>query len=81
MINSVTMSGTNQFHGEAYFFDRESNWNAYNKYSRLTIPTLVGTTETYPSIPLKPKDLRKIYGFTLGGPIIKNKLFFDLHLR
>ena len=85
VINSVTVSGTNQFHGEAYFYDRESNWNAFNKYSRLTVPTLVGTTETYPSFPLKPKDLRKIYGFTLGGPIIKNKLFFtytfDEHSR
>ena len=45
----------------------------------------MGTTETYPSIPLKPKDLRKIYGFTVGGPIIKNKLFwtytYDQHSR
>ncbi len=27
-------------------------------------------------MPLKPKDLRKIYGFTVGGAIIKNKLFW-----
>jgi len=85
VINSVTVSGTNAFHGEAYFFDRESKWNAFNDFSRLTVPTLVGTTETYPSFPLKPKDLRKIYGFTLNGPIIKDKLFFtytyDQHSR
>jgi hypothetical protein len=85
VINSVTVSGTNAFHGEAYFYDRESKWNAFNKFSRVTVPTLVGTTETYPSIPLKPKDLRKIYGFTLNGPLIKDKLFFtytyDQHTR
>jgi hypothetical protein len=85
VINSVTQTGTNTLHGEAYFFDRESKWNAYNDFARLTVPTLVGTTQTYPSFPLKPKDLRKIYGFTVGGPIIKDKLFFtytyDQHSR
>jgi hypothetical protein len=85
VINSVTNSGTNQLHGEAYFYDRESKWNAFNDFSRLTTPTLVGGVETFPSAPLKPKDLRKIYGFTVGGPIIKDKLFFtytyDQHTR
>jgi hypothetical protein len=85
VINSVTVSGTNAFHGEAYFFDRQSKWNAFNDFSKLTVPTLVGTAETYPQIPLKPKDLRKIYGGTINGPIIKDKLFFtytyDQHTR
>ena len=85
VINSVTVSGTNAFHGEAYFFDRESKWNAYNDFARLTVPTVVGGVQTYPSFPLKPKDLRKIYGFTLNGPLIKDKLFFtytyDQHTR
>jgi hypothetical protein len=74
VINSVTKSGTNQFHGMLYFFDRESNWNAYN--DQTTISTLNTTTNTYVSSPYKPEDMRKIYGFTVGGPIIKNKLFF-----
>ena len=74
VINSVTKSGTNALHGEAYFYDRESNWSAFT-------PLVTQTTQSAPgapfvSSPLKPKDLRKIYGFALGGDIIKDKLFF-----
>jgi hypothetical protein len=74
VINSVTKSGTNSLHGEAYFWDRESNWAAFNDYSKLTV--LDPTTNQYTSTPLKPEDLRKIYGFTAGGALIKNKLFW-----
>ncbi|HEY5213813.1 MAG TPA: TonB-dependent receptor [Acidobacteriaceae bacterium] len=83
VINSVTTSGTNQLHGSIYFFDRESKWNAYNEHSKIT--TLDPTTNKYTAQPLKPEDLRKIYGFTVGGALIKDKLFwiytFDQHHR
>jgi outer membrane receptor protein involved in Fe transport len=83
VINSVTKSGTNQIHGEAYFWDRESNWNAFNNQTTLT--ALNPATGQYVTSPFKPKDIRKIYGFTVGGPIIKDKLFFiytyDQHSR
>jgi hypothetical protein len=69
VITSVTRSGTNQLHGQAYFWDRESNWNAMNNSSFLTNSSGAQT-------PFKPEDIRKIYGFTVGGPLIKNKLFF-----
>lgn len=69
VINSVTQSGTNKLHGQAYFWDRESNWAAYNDYS--TIQNASGAT-----VPFKGEDLRKIYGFTAGGPLIKDKLFW-----
>jgi hypothetical protein len=79
VITSVTKSGTNQIHGQAYFYDRQSSWNAFNNYT--TITQLVNGTNTTTHI--KPKDLRKIYGFTAGGPLIKDKLFwiytFDQH--
>jgi outer membrane receptor protein involved in Fe transport len=82
VVNSVTKSGTNSIHGEAYFYDRESKWNAYNDQS--TIP-VVGSTGTVTNVPFKPKDLRKIYGFSAGGPLIKDKLFwfytYDQHSR
>jgi outer membrane receptor protein involved in Fe transport len=88
VINSVTKSGTNQFHGAAYFFDRQSSWNAYNDFATITTPEFSGTNPIptgFIKEPLKPKDLRKIYGFSVGGPIIKDKLFFfytyDQHSR
>jgi hypothetical protein len=79
VINSVTKSGTNQLHGELYFFDRESNWNAYNNYTTNTV-AVYANGGTIPSSFLfphfKPEDLRKIYGFTAGGALIKDKLFW-----
>lgn len=83
VINSVTKSGSNQIHGELYLWDRESKWNAFNNQTTLT--TLDPTSGLYVTNPFKPKDMRKIYGFTVGGPIVKNKLFFiytyDQHSR
>jgi len=87
VINSVTKSGTNELHGQAYFYDRESNWNAFNAYSKLTTSSQNPTTGayTFTTTPLKPEDVRKIYGFTAGGALIKDKLFwiytFDEHHR
>jgi len=74
VITSVTKSGTNQIHGQAYFWDRESNWAAFNDYAAESF--LNPATNTYKSEPIKPEDLRKIYGFTVGGALIKNKLFW-----
>ena len=68
VITSVTKSGTNQLHGQAYFYDKQSNWAGYNNYT--TIQTVTGSKH------IKPEDLRKIYGFTAGGPLIKDKLFW-----
>jgi Carboxypeptidase regulatory-like domain/TonB-dependent Receptor Plug Domain len=83
VINSVTKSGTNNIHGQAYFYDRESKWNAFNAQS--TITTLNPANNTNVTTPFKAKDIRKIYGFTVGGPILRDKLFFlytyDQHSR
>jgi hypothetical protein len=72
VITSVTKSGTNQLHGQAYFYDRESNWYAYNDYT--TIAQAINGVST--QVHIKPEDLRKIYGFTAGGALIKDKLFW-----
>ncbi|MGB7265148.1 MAG: TonB-dependent receptor [Terracidiphilus sp.] len=72
VITSVTKSGTNHISGQAYFYDRQSNWNAFNDYT--TVTSLVNGANVTSHI--KPEDLRKIYGFTAGGALIKDKLFW-----
>src|SRR6267154_2107144 len=72
VVNTVTKSGTNQYHGEVYFYDRDNSWGAINPFTTLTDKTTLVTS------PYKPVDVRKMYGFGIGGPIKKDKLFFFL---
>jgi len=89
VINSVTKSGTNEFHGQLYFYDRQSSWGAYQQQTTETIPVFTPgnpiPTSFNSGVHIKPKDLRKIYGGTVQGPIIKDKVFFtytyDQHTR
>lgn len=77
VVNSITKSGSNRFHGGGYYFDRDSAWAAQNTY--VTHPVQVSTNPiTYAVQSFKPTDLRRQYGFTVGGPILKDKLFFFL---
>lgn len=75
IVNSVTKSGTNLLHGEGYYYDRDSAWAAQNSY--VTHPVQISSSPIeYAVQSFKPTDLRRQYGFTLGGPILKDKLFF-----
>ncbi len=61
-INAITKSGTNTFKGTAYTYYRDQN--------------LRGNSVNGESLGDRAKEKKQIYGVTLGGPIIKNKLFF-----
>ena len=77
VVNSVTKQGGNQFHGEAYFYHRGDEFSSLNPNVKLPVQT--GTSNgvpTFNTIPFRPKDKRDQYGFGVGGPIIKDKLFF-----
>ncbi|MGA8741450.1 MAG: TonB-dependent receptor [Terracidiphilus sp.] len=77
IVNSITKSGSNALHGEGYYYDRDSAWAAQNTY--VTHPVQVSTSPvTYSVVPFKPTDLRRQYGFGVGGPILRDKLFFFL---
>jgi hypothetical protein len=72
VINAVTKSGTNEFHGSGFFYDRNNKWGARNPNSFIT--RLVNGVSSKEA--LKPKDVRYQFGGTLGGPIVKDHLFF-----
>ncbi len=63
IVNMVTRSGTNTFHGSAYDFIRNQVMDANSWFNN------------YYNIPISPLR-RNNYGGTIGGPIFKNKTFF-----
>ena len=72
VINAVTKSGTNQYHGGAFYFQRNQSWGAYTPFA--VAPALVNGS--YVSVPVKPRDIRHQFGGDIGGYAIKDKLFF-----
>jgi hypothetical protein len=62
-IEMVTRSGTNQFHGNAFEFLRNSKLNSNTFFNNSS-----GTA--------RPKFNQSIYGGSLGGPVIKSRVFF-----
>jgi hypothetical protein len=74
VVNSVTKSGSNQLHGELYFYNRNSSRSAFQPLATNT--TFNTTTNSYVTAPYKPKDNRNQYGFGVGGPLIKDRLFW-----
>ena len=74
VVNTITKSGGNQYHGELFFYDRDNAiGGAVNPYTLLTVPAGNGT---YNTVPYKPTDRRLQYGFGVGGPILRDKLFW-----
>jgi hypothetical protein len=61
VVNVGVRSGTNAFHGSAYAFGRDQDWDARNFFN--------------PSGPILPTELKQ-FGGVAGGRIIKDKLFF-----
>jgi len=65
-INAVSKSGTNEFHGSLYYIYTSSKWQGADVF---------GTTKGR-----RPTTFwDRTWGATLGGPILKNKLFFFLN--
>ena len=69
IVNVTIKSGTNKFHGDVFEFFRNDMFNANKWENGLKAGTATGVLPT-------PKLRWNMFGGTVGGPIIKNKLFF-----
>ena len=59
IVNAVTRSGGNEYHGSAYYFHRNDNLDARNFFDAA-----------------RPEFRRHQAGVSLGGPILRNRMFF-----
>jgi len=66
-VNAVTKSGTNQLHGNAFEFVRDKRFNAKDPFAAID-----------PTTGERKNDglVRNQFGGTLGGPVVRDKLFF-----
>ena len=64
-INLVTKSGKNDFHGSVYYSGRNDKLNSYDTILKAGCPTCA-----------KNKFRGNDYGYTIGGPVKKDKIFF-----
>jgi hypothetical protein len=62
IINAISKQGSNSLHGSAWEFVRNEKLDAKNFFDRANQPI--------------PPFKRNIYGYSIGGPIFKNKTFF-----
>ncbi|MGA9248161.1 MAG: carboxypeptidase regulatory-like domain-containing protein, partial [Candidatus Acidiferrales bacterium] len=62
IVNQITKSGTNDFHGDLFEFNRNNLFNAKDYF--------------LPSVVPKESFKRNVFGATVGGPIKKDKMFF-----
>src|SRR5712664_2601964 len=69
-VNLVTKSGSNDFHGSAYYSGRNDKLNAYDPILKDGCPTPLS-----PSTCPKNKYRGNEYGYTIGGPVKKDKVF------
>jgi len=66
-VTVITKSGTNELHGSA--------WEYHNNQKMKSRPYFMPATQD------KPRDTLNIFGGALGGPIVKNKLFYFGHFE
>ncbi|HEY2828600.1 MAG TPA: carboxypeptidase regulatory-like domain-containing protein, partial [Thermoanaerobaculia bacterium] len=66
VVNAITKSGTNNVDGELFYFDRNKNWAS-------TRPVIINNLKVADTFSAKTS---KQPGFAVGGPIVRDKLFF-----
>ncbi len=72
VTNAVTKSGTNELHGDGFYYQRNNEWGARNPLAFQTV-LVNGVSQR---IGIKPEDVRHQFGATVGGPVVKDRFFY-----
>ena len=77
IVNMLSKSGTNRFHGSAWEFVRNNAFDARNSFTDFcsTGRCAAGTPSTTPAKP--GHYTQNQFGAALGGPVIKDRIFFE----
>ena len=85
-VSLITKGGSNQFHGSAYEFHRNTitsanDWfnNAAGSFGPNDPAVIAGTAKVGDDRVPRQKLIRNVFGGTFGGPVIKDRLFFFLN--
>jgi hypothetical protein len=72
VVSTAIKQGTNHFHGDVFWFYRDTFLNTRNYFQKATSVSSTGATTVQKTSPFHQNYL----GGTVGGPILKDKLFF-----
>jgi hypothetical protein len=79
VVNYITKSGTNTFHGSAFELYQGQALSSMTNGDKSTLFGYCASgqsTSTGCSAPVLPRYVENRYGATIGGPVLKDKLFF-----
>ncbi|HSL23924.1 MAG TPA: TonB-dependent receptor [Vicinamibacterales bacterium] len=68
VVNAVSRGGTNRLSGRGFYYFQDESMNAQEHFAKRSGED-------------KPESGSKIYGFNIGGPIVKNKAFWFFNLE
>lgn len=75
-VNAITKSGTNQFHGDLFYYLRYPSLNALDPQTKWSAKFNTANQQAAAFLLTQPIHQQQQFGGSVGGPIIKDRLFF-----
>lgn len=76
VINAITKSGTNRTHGDLFYYLRYPALNALDPYNKSQYFSSLASGQPNPLLLTQPIHQQQQFGGSVGGPILRDKLFY-----